>query len=264
MQTVDNNWKSVKSFGSIFFAVANQSDTFNVMPDTATVNLWQNHDRAKIRIRMPQKSWQPYDSHDGFNPPPSMRIYRNCIDSSKLAPVLLSYPDHNWWKNSALSFSWLSTSTPYYYSFQITDSLLNYRWYNIADSSSVYDPLYYGQGSATIYIQNETSTSYSDAQVFFVLDKPWNTTVIKAVKTTMNNNTIFQIPNVPKYVTGKIVVWCVSSGKQLFSNYTVDVYGNGSFPDLAINADNVNYQIVYNNNLNLDDLSKHIKDLDAK
>ena len=260
MQTVDNNKRFVQSFGAVYFAVAGQfGDTLDVMADTATVNLWQDHRRATIRVRIPQKdTYQDFNNHCIYAPL-SMKVYRNDIDSSNIAPILLTYPDYNWWKETAYPFVYLPTNHPYYYNFQITDSLLFYHWYNLGDTASSAHPLYHGQGTTTLTFQNATSDSYKDVQIFLVLDKPWNTTVIKAVKSSINS-TQYIIPNVPLNVTGKIVAWCVSSGKQLYSTYNSPSADNWmSVGPITITH---NTATILYKQINIDDLTKAIKKLD--
>jgi hypothetical protein len=266
MQTVDSGRRAIQSFGAICLAVVDQNgdtvidlDTHHYhAPDTTD---WLN--RAQFHIKIPASGNGVFDWNPN-NLGPTAQIYVNDRDTINTPPNLLTYPTLNWWTYpyNLFNFIYPTWNQPYYYTFAIKDSLSSNRWYNLADpNASINNTTTQGLTTwssgltTTLTIQNSTSSSYADAQIFFVLDAPWKVTVIKAVRSVINS-TQFLIPNVPLNVHGKIVAWCVSSGNQLYSNYNTT---NGSFQVInPVSLTNNTLTILYQQ-VAISDLTNYIK-----
>jgi hypothetical protein len=261
MQTVDSGGRWLQSFGALSIAVYQAGDTLDL--DTITSFVPSSGDwrqRFQFRVKVPVTNGNL--NRNAYWPSTNqMLVYRNDLDSMNTPSNLLTYPGLNWWTvpvpTDSFNFIYPPTSNQnQFYTFRIMDSLSIYRWYNLADSNAYIagvgnSGLYNGQhpGTGKITLQNATSPSYADVQAFFVADAPWKVTVIKAVPVLgpNNQNTQYVFNNVPLNITGKIVAWNVSSGKQLYANYLTDNQGNNYFPEVSATStvQSVTFTITY-------------------
>ncbi len=263
MQTVDSGRRWMQSFGAIYIAVVDDyGDTCDVDPTVYVPSSTSWLNRATFLLRVPATANGAYDQHAYFGTP-RMVVYNEDFDSlNTLTP--LTYPDYNWWTATALQFIYPQNAGPFYYTVVMPNLLSMHHWYNLADSNakvgSTGTGLYKGQATGTITLQNATSPSYEDVQIFFVADAPYKVCVIKAMKSVLNG-TQYVIPNVPLNITGKIVAWNVSAGKQLYANYKVNTDGTGSFLSVNPKTANTTATMLYYQ-VTIDDLTKYIKALD--
>ena len=198
------------------------------------------HNNMKMKIYVPYRSGYSWDD--------SLRVSKNSLDS--LNPLVALPSDQIvWWlmdtARNPVKYPITTHNNPQQYIFLI-DSMKT--WWSMMDSGWWYAPHAANYPTTTITLQNATSPSYSDVQIFAVFD---HGAVVKARPKTKGSTT-YTINNVPLNITGTIVAWCVSSGQVLYSSI------------MPIGPVTANYTktIIYTPQTNSDSLITAIKKLD--